>query len=137
MIEVSRRRRQTQGLDMTPLVDVVFQLLVFFLLTSVFAQRGLPLELPRAEATEIQEKRELVISFDDKKQIRVGDQEVSIEELGEVVRKARVEDPKRAVAVRGDVAAQYGLFVQVVDQCRKVGVEDLMLVANDMESPET
>ena len=73
------------ALNLTPLIDVVFQLLVFFLLTSAFISTGITVELPDAETGEAGDETTLAISLDAEGAIFVGSEEVSLEALDGVL----------------------------------------------------
>lgn len=129
MIAFSRRRRRRAGTDLTPLIDVVFQLLVFFMLTSVFIDPAVPLKLPGADTAEAQKDAPLMISITADGQLHLGDQIVADGQLPEAIEAALKGKKEKKVAIRGDGAARYERFMKVVDACRQVGVIDVALAA--------
>jgi biopolymer transport protein ExbD len=114
--------------DLTPLIDVVFQLLVFFLLTTTFTLPAVPLDLPPARDTLAKrEESMLVLSITADGGLFI-DQTPLPEAQLEVVVRQRIElNPERPVLVRGDIEARYGLFVKVLDACRRAGAARVLL----------
>ncbi len=128
MIEVPRRRRGRTATELTPLIDVVFQLLVFFLLTTTFALPAVPLELPGAEsARERREADTLVLSITEDGRLFIGDTPLPEDELELVVRERLSAPPYERVLIRGDIGARYGLFMRVLDACRLAGARRVLL----------
>jgi biopolymer transport protein ExbD len=136
MIEVARRKRKSVELELTPLIDVVFQLLVFFLLTTTFTLPAVPLELPAVENT--QERREesmLVLSIMADGSLFVGETALPEDKLDLVVQQRIALRPEQPVLVRGDIESRYGLFMRVLDACRKAGADKVLLETNQ-KAPE-
>lgn len=129
MIEFHRRRSLRGSLELTPLIDVVFQLLVFFLLTSAFIDPGVPLDLPGAKTAETPRDTPVLVSVTADGIVHVGSDSVAIDALPSVLERALNGQDEKRVAVRGDVAARYGLFMRVVDACRQVGVGEVVLAS--------
>lgn len=124
------KRRPSTLLDMTPLVDVVFQLLIFFLLTSTYVQQqddsntsSVPVELPESSLNASQQAPdELVISISESGAVFIGDEEVSLDELaGRLTQTARSK-PETIVLVRGDQRVPYGRVGQVMSIVRASGL---------------
>ena len=126
-----RSRRAATVLDITPLVDVVFQLLIFFLLTSSYvaqqpaAQNSdspqVPVELPESSLTASPTRfDDLNIVVDAEGQIYVGDDErVSLEALADRLGRAANENPNTVVLIRGDQQVPYGRIAQVMAIARQ------------------
>jgi biopolymer transport protein ExbD len=108
---------------------VVFLLLVFFLLTSVFIDPGIPLRLPEAGTSEQPRNLGIVVSIAQDGSVHVDDQRVDLEALQGVLSRGADESSNPRVLIRGDIEARYGVFVQVVDACRSAGLMDVTLGA--------
>ena len=124
-----RQRRGLAVLDVTPLVDVVFQLLIFFLLTSTYVEgqqsssASVPVELPESSLNANETPpQEFVISINQQGGVFVGDEEVSLDELGSRLLRAANQDPKTVVLVRGDQRVPYGRIGQVMAIVRASGL---------------
>lgn len=128
MIELERRRRPSLLPDLTPLIDVVFQLLVFFLLTTTFTLPAVPLDLPPAENTlERREETMLVLSITREGALFIDETPLPVDKLPLVVEQRVRLRPEQKILVRGDVGAPYGAFVKILDACRKAGAQNVLL----------
>lgn len=123
------KRRAPTVLDMTPLVDVVFQLLIFFLLTSTYVQQSaqnsssVPVELPESSLEASQQvPDELMISIDELGSVFVGDEQVSLDELATRLLRVAQSKPDTIVLVRGDQRVPYGRVGQVMSIVRASGL---------------
>lgn len=114
---------------MAPLLDVVLQLTIFFLVATSWAQKEehLDLELPNAVAASdsARERPELVVDVLRDGRTFVGGIEVRRDELLATLRGAAAEDRMRAVTVRGDRFANHEAIVAVLDACGAAGLVDL------------
>lgn len=136
MIEFRRERKRATELELTPLIDVVFQLLVFFLLTSAFINPGITVNLPDAETGATSDDATLSISIDNAGAIFIGDEQMSFEQLEQHVVAQAELDPEITVALWGDIDVRYGLFMRVMDLCRASGLTRIVLmVQRDGQAP--
>lgn len=121
-----RSRRTAAVVDITALVDVVFQLLIFFLLTSSYvSQQGasnprVPVDLPESSlAAEAQDFDDFTIAVDAAGEIFVeNDEKVSLSELAVRLAKAANKNPNTVVLIRGDQNVPYGRIAQVMAVAR-------------------
>jgi biopolymer transport protein ExbD len=116
------------ALELTPLIDMVFLLLIFFLVATSFRQeeREMQIALPFAQASGpiSANLREIIINVDPAGQIIVGGRVTTPDELRELV-AARVQaNPEQKVAVRGDRGTVYANVVRVLDICKHAGVQE-------------
>ncbi len=121
------------GINLTPMVDVVFNLLVFFMLATTFAERErlLDLELPFASATNTRapEPRELVINVARDGAVWIDGRSLQGEELTQVLSEAAARDARTLVTIRGDRRGYYDEIVRVLDVCMQAGLENVSLGA--------
>jgi biopolymer transport protein ExbD len=123
-----RRGRALDALNLTPLIDVVFLLLIFFLVATRFAEedRQLEVQLPAAsEAMPMTAKpRELVINIDDSGNYFVGATRMSLEEVDRLLTQAVVDNPLRqTVNIRADKRVAFDAVVGVLNLCKRHAVE--------------
>ncbi|MBI3317327.1 MAG: biopolymer transporter ExbD, partial [Candidatus Omnitrophica bacterium] len=118
-MEFIRPRKSTIGLDMTPMIDIVFQLLIFFMLSSSFLNPSLKLTLPKAIQKDRQEPQRIVLSMDRPGNIYLNTLKVSKENLKSELEKRFAGGSKKAVHLRGDAEMPYKLFVEVMDIARQ------------------
>ncbi len=127
---VQIKRSSAAGtLSLTPLIDVVFLLLIFFLVTSRFdeEERRLPIELPIAtSATPMtQRPREVMVDIDREGSFYVNGKALSPEELEETLRRAVASNPtNQMVVIRADAGVSFQPVVSVMDMCNRTGVAE-------------
>ncbi|WOE69464.1 biopolymer transporter ExbD [Hydrogenimonas thermophila] len=122
------KRRESLTLDMTPLVDVVFLLLIFFLVTSVFKkdELALMLNLPSSkEGSKVIDKKELIIELS-KEEIAINKDILTFEEVD--AKFATVKDKDRLIVVRIDKDVKYERIIKLFDLLEKYGLHNLQLV---------
>jgi len=134
-------KRKTKGLleegsvNLTPLIDCVFQLLIFFMVSTVFLHtRGLDVDLPgKAEATEEQKRKDINIIISAEGKIEVNGKPATIEELGSRIREAMEETKNDNVIIEADKETLHGIVVEVVDISREVGVKGIAFASVEQE----
>lgn len=122
-----RRRRAGAILNLTPLIDIVFLLLVFFMLTSHFIEeQTIDINLPQAKSGGEAHAQELVeIVLNAQGELWVNGRLVPLERLQETIKGALHAPDVRFVRLRGDQQAQLGLVVSIIDAARGAGAESL------------
>ncbi len=132
MIRIKSKLDGDVGLDMTPLIDAVFILLLFFILAATFTVRGLDVELPQAQATRAITGRIVEIRLFADGRFTVDDVPTAREDLpykvSELVRTMRTR-PGQLVLL-SDPKAPVEALVFLVDQVRRNGGEKLMVAAS-------
>jgi biopolymer transport protein ExbD len=119
-------------LEMTPLIDMVFQLLIFFLLTTTFAinvkEGGLEVDLPRAKSAQIPSMaRHMVIAILKDGRIVVGGEEMSTEALREKLVKVHKDNPQTMIIVQADKTVEHGIVVKAMDMAATIGLKHLAI----------
>jgi biopolymer transport protein ExbD len=125
-------------LNMTPLIDVVFQLLIFFLVATRFAQedRELDVTLPSASAAQplIAEARELFVNIDRNGQYFVDGQMRSASDVERIMRQAVANNPaNQSVIIRADKSVKFDSVVTIMDICNRTGVADYVVTTQGEE----
>ena len=125
------KRREHLGLDLTPVIDVVFILLIFFLVTSVFKKEelALMLDLPKSNAKEIQVKQEQVFIELSVNKLAIKGIEVSFESLEDNLKS--IKNKEESVIVRIDKKVPYERVVKVLDLLQKYSLNNLALITNE------
>jgi biopolymer transport protein ExbD len=124
----SRPKRPTLSIDMAPLIDVVFLLLIFFMLTSNFMPTSVPLTLPQASSKETSDSAKVIVSLDGEGRISISETLVTD---GEFENLLKIELQKNATSVvhfRGDKSVDYGFFLQLMSRARASGAQQFQLV---------
>jgi len=111
-------------LDIVPLIDVVFLLLIFFMLTSSFIfQPGIKVNLPKAITSEVVHKKSLILLFTKEDSIYLNERSVTMDELATRLAIAAKED--RPVLIKADRTSSLGKIVEVWDLCREEGISQI------------
>ncbi len=117
---------EAAGFQIAPMVDIVFLLLIFFLVTWNFARHETELDVKVPTAKEGKESRrsvgEVIINVKNDGSIVINRKTVSAEELGGTLRKISELYPDQAVVLRGDQSADYRHIVAVLDICRAANI---------------
>ena len=122
-------RRPDPMIDITPMIDIVFQLVLFFMVSTTFiSSPGIQVDLPRSSAqTVLQEKREVNVSVTPQGAIYVDNDPVSGTELRTVFRQRAEQDPGTLVIIKADTAVEHGRVVTVMDLARSEGLTRLAI----------
>jgi biopolymer transport protein ExbD len=117
------------GLEMTPMIDVVFLLMIFFLVASKLDEddRSIEVVLPQASAAKplTSRPREFVINIDREGRLFAGATPVSQEELATLLRQAAADNPQgQTVILRADEDTAHKFVVAAMDACVQAGIED-------------
>ena len=110
-------------MEMSPLIDCIFQLLIFFMLSSTFLTPSIPLTLPTAEAGETPQGQQIIITLDAEGQVYLNKQQSSFEQLGVQLRALLLESESRVVTIRADQQMTYQHFIRALDIARSSGAE--------------
>ena len=122
----SRRfTRQGLSLDLTPMVDVVFLLVIFFMVSTTFItlESGLPVDLPQAQSSQAQSSELPTVTINQDDQIFVGGSQVAEADLVGVLREVLASSASDTVVLRADQSVRYGLPVRVMDLIKQAGAQ--------------
>jgi biopolymer transport protein ExbD len=118
------------GMESTAMADIIFLLLIFFLLSSSFIlQTGIKITLPEVTRPEAEEKQQVVVTITRDDQLFVNDRKVSWSLLRQELGRALQASATRTVIVKGDAEVSLGRTVEVMDAARELGAERLAIAA--------
>ncbi len=124
----SNGSQMSVSIEMTPIIDMVFLLLIFFLVATTFHQteREMQIALPASQSAGpiSATLREIIINVDAEGQIFVSGRKMDAEDLRVVVRDAVAANPQQKVTVRGDRNTAYANIVRVLDICKGNGIQE-------------
>lgn len=128
MILQAKQEMQMPTLDLTPIIDMVFLLLIFFLVATTFHQteREMKIALPVADSSLPMSTllRDLVINVDRGGALVLSGKPVNAEELRAAITEAVAANPEQKVTVRGDRDASYAAIVTALDICKSSGIQE-------------
>lgn len=126
------RRRLSHVPNLTPLIDIVFLLLVFFMLTSHFVkEESIKVDLPVAQSGAPDDNEYTQVVLDAQGRILLHDHFVEFDELEMRLREELAQRSEKVVRIRGDRAATLGVAVGVLDAARKAGAEGVDIVTEE------
>jgi biopolymer transport protein ExbD len=132
MLDVGANLTDTEralNLDMTPMIDVVFNLLIFFLLTLAFTRPIFEVDLPGAAHSHIdtEPKQPIIVRLTQDGQVFVEEASVPLEHLQRQIAHALAQDPQRPVVLQADKHSPFGRFIGVMDAAKGAGTDRLII----------
>jgi len=116
--------------DMTPMLDIVFIMLIFFIVTTSFVKEsGFDVNKPQAAQATKKPSANIFIAVDKNGRIHMEKRVVDIKRVRANVERMLAESPEAAVMIQGDIDAKHGIIVKVMDQVKAAGIEKLMVNA--------
>lgn len=133
-----RRFKDFQGsngnsasIDISPLIDVVFILLIFFIVTTVFIDEpGVDVNKPRAASAETLETQAIHIAVTQNGEIWYANRVMSVEGIRAIISRKLQSDDTTPVIIQGDTASNYGAVMKVVDAAKLAGAKVSLATAN-------
>jgi biopolymer transport protein ExbD len=129
------------GIQLAPLIDIVFLILVFFMTTAVFTtlERKVDIKLPTADQSRQDERSagEIYVNLRADGQIIVNDRELTVPELQDVLDRVAQFYPGGAVIIRGDREAMLGRAIAVLNCCKNADIDNVSFAALKEEIEET
>ena len=127
-MQLSNGRPRRVALDLTPLIDVVLMLVIFFMLTTTFAlSPGVQVDLPQGSSLQQQRESDALITITKDGAVYFQDAQVSLETLQAVLQRAQSQQPRLRVVIKADTLVQHGRVVEVMDMAKLVGIERLAI----------
>jgi len=125
----SRTRRDMAGVDLTPLIDIVFQLVLFFMVTTTFNDApGIEIELPEASTNKvIRDDQDFEILIDANGDIFVNSQKVTLELLQQKIVSSVRRNANVLAVVRADQNVDHGKVVRILDLAQEHGIRKLSI----------
>jgi len=127
-MQLSNRRLRRVTLDLTPLIDVVLMLVIFFMLTTTFVlSPGVQVDLPQGSSLQQPRESDAIITITKDAAVYFQDAQVSLETLQAVLQRAKSQQPGLRVVIKADTLVQHGRVVEVMDMAKLVGIERLAI----------
>jgi len=118
------------NINMGPLVDMVFLLLIFFVVTTSFVKEtGIDVQRSTAATAEMKERGNIMIGISADGQIYMEDKRIDVRSVRALIERALAEDPESGVVIVADKDSNTGTVVRAMDQCRLAGAVNVSLAA--------
>jgi biopolymer transport protein ExbD len=131
---MARTRRTAKADDsdvnVTPLLDIVFIMLIFFIVTATFIKEpGVDVTRPEAQTSEDQRLVSILVAIDSQNTIWINREKVSVDGVRASVERLRRENPRGSAVVQADGSAHTKYLVDVLEQIRATGIQDVVAVS--------
>ena len=109
-------------INILPMIDVIFAILVFFIVSSLYLTRseGLPVNLPSAKTAEVQKTKQITVSLDEQGKLTVDSNPAQLEGLKAEIEKLIQTESTAVVIVNADKTVEHGQVVDVIDRLREI-----------------
>jgi len=120
------------GIDLAPMLDFVMNLLIFFIITAVFVKEiGITVSRPNAANAEKKEAGSIVVAIRPDGEIIIDSRVVDIRSVRANIERLHAQRPEDSVVVAADKGAHTGILVNVIDQVRQGGVQNVSIAASE------
>ena len=122
-------------INILPMIDVIFAILVFFIVSSLYLTRseGLPVNLPRASTTEVQKTEQITVSLDKDGKLTIDSQPSQMDKLKADLEKLIKNGTTTTVVINADTTVNHGLVVDAIDLVRQIPEAQLAIAAKKKE----
>ena len=127
MLDLFPSKKKRFEIDMAPLIDVVFLLLIFFMLTFAIQGQGLAISLPEGEETQKEEK-DIIVKIDRNNNLHLNDQQIQIDSLKSILSEELLSRSDKLVVIDSAPRVKYDLFARVLDISREAGAENFSII---------
>jgi len=117
-------------INLTPMLDVVFIMLIFFIVTASFVKEsGIDVSRPDAATAEVKERGNILVAITREGQVWIDKRPVDIRAVRANIERLHAENPQGSVVIQADRDSKNGLLVQVMDAARAAGVYEISIAA--------
>jgi len=127
----SRRKPLNQDMNLTNMIDVVFAILIVFLISAPLMSQGIKVDLPNAEAPTLEQKKMLKVTITRDEKIFVADMEVHLNDFNEIFKS--LWQNEMPVVINADESVHYGIVMKVVSLAQIAGVKQLGFLTLDRD----
>jgi biopolymer transport protein ExbD len=136
-MQLSSGRRRQVTLDMTPLIDVVLMLVIFFMLTTTFVLApGIRVDLPQGRSVQRAHEGDAIVIVTQEGTIYYRDEKIDLKDLQAALQQAQQEQPGLRLVIKADQNARHGRVVEVMDMAKGVGIERLAIATAPKKTPQ-
>ena len=126
------RQEEDADIDITPMLDIVFIMLIFFIVTATFVKEsGIDVTRPDAETAVKQNRVAILIAIRDNNEIWINRRQVDLASVRANVEKLHAENPQGGAVIQADRQAETGVLVEIMDQVRRAGVGAISIAAEE------
>ena len=124
------REEEDASIDMTPMLDIVFIMLIFFIVTTSFVKEaGIQVNKPEANQANKEPSANIFIAIRDTGEVWMDKRQVDVERVGANIERMLAEQPTDVVVIQADKKAEHGVVVEVMDQVKEAGIDKISIAA--------
>lgn len=124
---------EKEDIDMTPMLDVVFILLIFFIVTASFVKEaGIDVNRPEAATAVKKQRANILVAISDKGDIWINKRKVDIRAVQANIERLKAENPQGTVVIQADKKSTTDTLIKVMDAARAAGVFDVSIAAQEV-----
>mgnify|MGYP005700598735 CR=1 FL=1 len=128
----NRVKSEENRLDLTPMMDIVFIMLIFFIVTTSFVKEtGVDINRPNAETAERDERGNILVAITATNEIWIDKRRVDLKAVRANIERLKIEYPEGSVIIQADKESRSGLLVEAMDQIRLAGVQNISIAAKN------
>ncbi len=125
---VRRKGRVFNAIDMNPLIDLTFLLLITFIITMPILEQGVSIRLPQGKADDISNRKAHIITLDAGGKAYLNNRVITLDDLDQTLGNLAAEDPEVSVLIRADERLDYGRVMEVMKILYKVKITRMALM---------
>lgn len=124
------REDEEATIDMTPMLDIVFIMLIFFIVTTSFVKEaGIEVNKPAAAKASASQSANIFVAINNNGEIWLDKRRVDVERVSANIEKLLAEQPTEVVVIQADKDAKHGVVVKVMDAIKEAGIEKISIAA--------
>jgi len=129
----SQNTDEESAIDITPMLDVVFIMLIFFIVTATFVKEtGIDVNRPNAATAVKQEKANILIAIDAKNRVWIDRRQIDIRAVRPNIERLHAENPQGSVVIQADKESKTETLIQVMDASRSAGVFNVAIATQEL-----
>ena len=126
------QEEEAEEINMTPMLDVVFIMLIFFIVTASFVKEaGIDVNRPEAATAVKKQRANILVAISDKGEIWINKRQIDIRAVQANIERLKAENPQGTVVIQADKKATTDVLVKVMDSARAAGVYDVSIAADE------
>lgn len=128
-----QEQEESEEINMTPMLDVVFILLIFFIVTASFVKEsGIEVNRPEAATAVKKERANILVAISDKGEIWINKRRIDVRAVQANIARLKAENPQGTVVIQADKKATTDILIKVMDSARAAGVYDVSIAAQEV-----
>lgn len=132
LAKVLQEQEEAEEINMTPMLDVVFILLIFFIVTASFVKEaGIEVNRPEAATAVKKERANILVAISDNGDIWINKRRVDVRSVQANIERLKAENPQGSVVIQADKKATTDVLIKVMDSARAAGVFDVSIAADE------